>query len=96
VRDPAPVAGALDGDGGQLGVVAARLHGGGGDRDVLEDGREVEVLERATAADLGRHLAGDRDHGRLVQLRVVQTGQQVGRARPRDREARGRSPGELP
>ena len=63
--------------------------------DVGERGREVEILERAAAAHLRRHLARDREHRRPVDLGVVQTGEQVRGARARDREARRELPGEL-
>ena len=45
---------------------------------------------------LRRHLARDREHGRLVEAGVVQTGEEVGRARTGDRKARGRPAGQLP
>ena len=80
----------------QLGVVGVALHGLRVDRDVGERGGEVEVLERAAAAHLRRHLARDREHRRAVDLGVVQPGEQVGGARARDREARRELAGELP
>ncbi len=95
VGDAAPVQRVLDGGRGELGVVGARVHGHRGQRDVAEDGREVEVLERAAAQHLRRHLPGDRDHRRAVELGVVQPGEQVGRAGPGDREAGRGAPGEL-
>ena len=73
----------------QLAVVGVALHRLRVDRDVGERGGEVEVLERAAPAHLRRHLPGDREHRRAVDLGVVETGEQVGRTRPRDREARG-------
>ena len=56
---------------------------------------EVEVLERAAAEHLRRHLPGDRDHRGAVQLGVVEAGEQVGRARAGDGEAGRRPAGEL-
>ncbi len=85
----------LDRKSGKLGVVAARLHGRRGDRYVLEHRREVEVLEGTPAAHLRRHLARDRYDRGLIELCVVQSGQQVGRAGPGDRETRGRPSGQL-
>ena len=95
VGDAAPVDRVLDRGGGELGVVGARVHGHRGDRDVAEDRRQVEVLERAPAQHLRRHLPGDREHRSAVELGVVEPGEQVGRAGPGDREARRGTAGEL-
>ena len=73
----------------QLDVVGVALHGLGRDRHIGEGGGEVEILERAPAADLRRHLPRDGEHRRAVDLRVVQTGEQVRRSGSRDRETRG-------
>ncbi len=56
---------------------------------------QVEVLERAAAEHARRHLPGDGQHRRAVELGVVQAGEQVRRARAGDGEARRRPPGEL-
>ena len=64
-------------------------------RDVGERRAQVEVLERAAAEHLGRHLARHRDDRGPVDLRVVQPGEQVGRAGPGDAEACGGPTGEL-
>ena len=63
--------------------------------DVGERGGEIDVLERAAAEHLRRHLARDREHRRAVDLGVVETGEQVGRSRARDPEAGGGPAGEL-
>ena len=72
------------------GVHRAAPHG-----DVREHGGQVDVLERAAAEHLRGDLARDRDHGSPVDLRVVETGEQVRRPRPGDGEAGGRPPGQL-
>ena len=79
----------------QLPVIGVALHRLREQRDVGERRGEVEVLERAPAAHLRRHLARDREHRRAVDLGVVQAGEQVGRARPGDGEAGGEFAGEL-
>src|SRR6185437_12121315 len=71
------------------------VDGGGPGGDVPEDGGQVEVLERAPAEHLGGHLAGDRDDRGLVELGVVQAGEQVGRTGAGDGEAGGRAAGQL-
>src|ERR1700751_2622251 len=76
-------------------MVAAGVHRGGPGGHVAEDGGQVKILEGAPPEDPGRYLAGDGQDRRLVELGVVQAGEHVGRARPRDRET-GRGPaGEL-
>jgi hypothetical protein len=42
---------------------------------------DVGLLERVGADHGGRHLAGDRDHGYRVHVRIGEGGDQVGRAR---------------
>ena len=95
VRDAALHERVLAREAHQLGVVGVALHGLRVERDVGERGGEVEVLERAAPAHLRRHLPRDREHRRAIDLGVVETGEQVGGARARDREARGELAGEL-
>ena len=64
-------------------------------RDVAERALQVDLLEGALAEHLAVDLAGQREHRRAVHARVPQAGQQVGRARAGDRQARGRAAGEL-
>jgi hypothetical protein len=95
MRDPAAVDRPLDRESGEFGVVAAREHGLSRDRDIGEDGRQVEILKRPATAHRRRHLPRHCDHRGAIQLRVVEPGQQVRRARPGDRETHRRSAGEL-
>ena len=96
VRDAALHERVLAREAHQLTVVGVALHGLCEQGDVGERGGEVEILERAPAAHLRRHLTRDRKHGRAVDLGVVETSEQVGRAGPGDGEARRQLPGELP
>jgi len=52
-------------------------------------------LEGPAAEHLRRHLPGDREHRRAIDLRVVEAGEQIGGAGPGDGETRGGTPGEL-
>ena len=56
----------------ELGVVGVGQHGAREAGDVGEGAGEVEVLERAAAEHLGRHLPGDGQHRRPVDLGVVE------------------------
>ncbi len=71
------------------------MHRAGEGGDVGERGAEVEVLERASSHHLRRHLTGDGQRRRAVDLGVVEPGEQVGRAGPGDREAGRRTAREL-
>jgi hypothetical protein len=95
VGDPAAVEGVLDREGGEFGVVGARLHRRGGHGHVAEDRGQVQVLEGAAAEHLRRHLSGDRDHRGAVELGVVQAGEQVRRAWAGYGEADRRTAGQL-
>src|SRR5439155_13234033 len=79
----------------EFGMVRSTVDGRGPGRHVTEHGREVDVLERAPAEDLRRDLPRDRDDRRLVELGVVQAGQQVRRTRPGDGETGGGTAGQL-
>jgi hypothetical protein len=91
----AGVQGMFDCPCSQFGMVAAAMHGCSPGGHVAEDGGQVEILEGSSPQDRRRHLAGDRQDWRLVELGVIQAGEHVGRARPGDREADGGSAGEL-
>ncbi len=96
VRHSTPVHRVLDGEGGQLRGVATGGDGRVPDRHVAEHRLEVDVLEGAAAEHARRDLPRQGQHGRAVELGVVQAGEQVRRARTGDGEARGRAAGELP
>ena len=66
------------GDGGHLDVLV---------RDVLEQRRQVHLLLVRAAERRRRLLSDDRDHGLVVELRVIQPVQEVNRARAGGREA---------
>ncbi len=72
----------------QLGVGRSGVHGLGVARHVGERPLEVDVLERTATLHLRRDLTRQRQDGRSIDLGVVETGQQVRRAGPGDREAR--------
>ena len=95
VRDAAGVAGVLDRERREFGMVGSTVDGRGPGGDVAEDGREVHVLERAATEHLRRHLTRYRDDGCLVELGVVQAGEQVRRTRSGDGETRGGTAGQL-
>ena len=63
--------------------------------DVGERRGKVHVLERAPAANLARDLAGQRQDGSAINLRVVQAGEQVRRPGTGDGEAGREFAGEL-
>ena len=54
--------------------------------DIGEGGGEIGVLERAATPHLRRHLAREGQHRRTIGLGVVEPGEQIGRAGPRDAE----------
>ena len=79
----------------ELARVRRREHGLAPLGDRRERLAQRDLLEGAWSEDLGLHLSGQREDRRAVDLRVPQTGQQVRRTRPRDREASGRATREL-
>ena len=95
VRDVALEDGVLAGEVHQLRVPGAGLHGLTPGRDRRERRGEVDLLEGPRAEHLRLDLAGQRQQRRAVDLRVVQAGEQVRRARARDRQAGGGAAGEL-
>src|SRR4029450_7074072 len=56
-------------------------------RDVLEEGDEVDFLLIVPAEPHPRLLTDDREHGLVIELRVIQTVEQVDFTRSRGREA---------
>ncbi len=85
----------LAGQVDQLGVVGTGEHAVGRAGHGREGGVQVDILEGAAADDLGRHLARQRQHRGPVGLGIVETGEQVGRARAGDAETRRQAPGQL-
>ncbi len=63
--------------------------------DVREHAVEVQLLLVAGAADRGFRLPRDCEHGHVVELRVVQAGDEMGRPRPAGRQADAELAGEL-
>ncbi len=64
-------------------------------RDVLEQRRQVHFLLEAAAERGARRLADDRDHRLMVELRVVESVQQVDGTRAGSRQADADLPGEF-
>ena len=95
VRDVALDDGVLHRQRGELGGVRRREHGLGPFGDGVERLRQRHLLERAGPDDLGLDLSGERDDRHAVDLGVPQAGQEIGRARAGDREARRGAAGEL-
>ena len=96
MRDPALQERVLAREGHELRVIGALVHGAREHRHVGERRVQVDILEGAPTDHLRRHLTREREHGRAVDLRVVETCEQVGGTRARDREAGRELAGELP
>ncbi len=65
------------------------------DGDVLEHARQVDILLGRRVDQVAEVVAGDREHGRAVELRVVQPVGQVQAARARGRQAHAQPAAEL-
>lgn len=85
----------LAGERHQLGVLGGLEDGLGPARDPAERGAQVDLLKRARAEHLRVDLAGEREHGRAIDICVPQPGEEIGGARPGDRQTRCRPTREL-
>jgi hypothetical protein len=79
--------GVLDGRGHDLDRLCRVVDGRVVDRDRPEEGVLVDLLEPSRPGVLVLDLARERDHGRVVLLRVVEAGREVRRPRPADGQA---------